>query len=67
MQNFKGAASKTHKSHDKSERLSHERVESQPNAAHMNNLPEKSLRFHTDLILNALYNFYSVIHYGRTF
>lgn len=41
-------------SHDKSERLSQERVESLPNVSHMNNLPEKSLRFHTNLIPNAL-------------
>lgn len=41
-------------SHDKSERLSQERVESLPNVSYMNNLPEKSLRFHANLIPNAL-------------
>lgn len=44
-----------HALYDKSERLLHEHVESQPNVSHMNNLPEKSLRFHTDLIPNALW------------
>lgn len=38
----------------KSERLLQERVESlSNNVSHMNNLPEKSLRFHADLIPNA--------------
>lgn len=44
-----------HELYDKSERLLQEHVESPSNASHMNNLPEKSLRFHTDLIPNALW------------
>lgn len=43
-----------HTLYDKSERLLQEHVESPPNVSHMNNLPEKSLRFHADLIPNAL-------------
>lgn len=39
--------------YDKSERLLQELVESPSNVSHMNNLPEKSLRFHGDLIPNA--------------